>query len=287
MKNVPTELPPDPTTFTIASMLAEWVIVPATMFGIVGVTAFLNYLFAGINPILVVSATGILALIIAFLMGGLFRNKGIGRLTVWGFGFGVCIVYYISLRLGRGLPVIPMSKTTNMDLGMILYIGSNIFWWVYTIFLFAHTFATKQMRLLHLRIQNVTMIIRNALVVCGIVFVVLVCFTANSMYDNKNIPSYSYTEALRMRVAAYQRNPPVRYYHGFELADPDALGQIGGSTKVLQGAGSRLVSGSYSVFHNKNSDIWLVETYPRISPGEDEYTHMLVRGSDGLVLAKW
>jgi len=78
MKSTPIELPADPTTFTIASMLAEWVTVPCTLCGIVGVTALLNHILIALNPPIVGMATTVLALTLAFAMGDFFTTKVLG-----------------------------------------------------------------------------------------------------------------------------------------------------------------------------------------------------------------
>jgi len=286
------ELPPDPTTFTIAGMLVEWIIVPATLSGIIGVATLINYIFAGFNSALVVWTTGVLSFVAAIAMGGLFRNKGIGRLTVWFLGCSVCILFYISFLLGRGISVLPLFRTTRMDLSVVLFIQNGFYWWVFVALLIAHEMAIGPVRLLHLRIQKVTVVIRNILIVCGLVFVVLNCFTPNSLYGYNNIPVFLYTHVLKARVAEYQQSHLglQKRPDGLYEDRVEKLGRINSPLKLLRGAGERLVSGPYAIRHDQSSDVWFIETFPREprpKNTEDYYTRMLVRGSDGLVLAKW
>ena len=295
MKSLPTELPPAPTTFTIASLLTDWTVTPAAMCGIVGVTALLNYLLEPLNSYVSVSITTALAFLIAFVMGGFFRNKYIGRATTLFLGIGVCIIGWVGFQFGRGPTVLPLLKTTDMDLGIAVSIARYFSWWVVIAVLISRDIGSKQVRLLHLRFQKITLPLRNVLAVCGVIFIVLICFVPSSAFERGGLPFFLYTGALQERTAAYQKEhsgwqTEKREGIWVQVKASDTIGPIRSSANVLQGASQRLISGPYSIYYNKYAHAWLVETHPRqshLENSEDYFTHILVRVSAGLVLARW
>lgn len=289
--------PPAPTPVLIVTVaILELLIVFCAICGIGGVIALLNLAFRlPLSPFIIVVAF-IFAFVLSFLLGGLFSIRGIGRGTVIFAGLLAYLVSAISFLFGRGLVLFPLCQVSNINLGVAVSIGFSFFLWVLLFVLIAYWIKNERLQLLYAKIQKITIPILVFLVVCGVVYVIAIIAVPYSAIGKSAVPTFDYSIALQQRSSAYQKEHyawqviPDEELGDIKMQITERLGHIWSYNYLLFGSNSRLESGSFSVRYNEKYGIWLVETYPRKPipyDRPDSYTHLLVRGSDGLVLAKW
>jgi len=285
-----------PNRFSIGSEILTLLIVFFTLCGILCVTAVLNRVFIPIQPYFFIPVLA-LALVAAFVMGGYFQIKRIGREVVIIAALIIGAINFFGFVANRGLTILPLLKTTRIDLGTVINLNYYFFLWVMILAILAYMIKSKHTQAFHARVQRVTIPLMVFFFICGIIYFALICFTPNNTFSGKGIPSFSYTAGLQARAKAYQKahyswrleNWPGQTQK-VQVKSTDSIGWTDSYTDVLDGANDRLESGPYSISYNKEYGIWFVRTYPRRprqKGSQDYYTHLLVRNSDGLVLAKW
>lgn len=232
-------------------------------------------------------------------MGGYFQIKKIGFEVAVIAAVIIGAINFFGFVKNRGLSILPLLKTTNLDLRTAININYYFFLWVIVLVVLAYMAKSKHMQAFHTRIQIVTIPLMVFLFICGVIYLTLICFTASNTFGGKSIPSFSYTADLQARANAYQKE-----HYSWQLEEwkysgqtqkvkvkhTDSIGRVDSYIEVLDGANDRLESGPYSIRYNKDSGVWFVVTHPRqsvLNGQPSSYTHLLVRNSDGLVLAKW
>jgi len=276
--------------------LIELISVFCIIYGISCIAALLNQAFRALPQPFFFAVVAAFTLLLSFFAGGLLKSRGIGRGTIIFAGIVAYFVSALSFLFDRGLVAFPLQQITRVDLGIAVSVNFSFFLWILLFILLAFWIKSKRLRSWYTKMQKIVIPGLVLLATCGVISVIALIAAPQGVFGHPAIPAFDYSVALQQRASAYQKEHyawqviPDEEVGDVKMQTTERLGRIWSYNFLLFGASSRLENAPFSVCYNPKYDIWFVETHPHQplpQDGQDHYTHLLVRGSDGLVLAKW